>query len=449
MNDRILFRTAHRRLTFLCASITAAILCLFSCLYLYLAERTLQANHQNAFQQNMTNLTDSLGQQSVITHTYLSTLEQNNNYQIYLWDQGVPFHFNEIPHHTLSVETQQLLLSLLPSAEGEIADSDSVPGVKYTLLSSDQNWMLLYLKMGRNTEYLIYLTPLTIGQRSGAQLLTDSEAPGITLLVASPWQGLQSQLWGQRLRFLLIDLAGILLLTLFAWFFTGKMLHPLRESHDRQIRFIADASHELRTPLAVIRACVQAKPPTYEKTIDQECARMGRLIEDLLTLSRLDRGDALPRQQDVDPDTLLLTVYEQMELLAAQNKIRLLLHLPQDSLPHIQGDRHRLEQLLTILLQNALNYTPEGGTVTLSARLAPDKPRTIQVLVSDNGPGIPDAEKAHIFQRFYRVEQSHTDRSHFGLGLCIAQEIALAHRGTLTVSDTEGGGATFCLALHY
>ncbi|MDE6674709.1 MAG: ATP-binding protein, partial [Acetatifactor sp.] len=113
------------------------------------------------------------------------------------------------------------------------------------------------------------------------------------------------------------------------------------------------------------------------------------------------------------------------------------------------GDRHRLEQLLTILLQNALNYTPEGGTVTLSARLAPDKSRTIQVLVSDNGPGVPDAEKAHIFQRFYRVEQSHTDRSHFGLGLCIAQEIALAHRGTLTVSDTEGGGATFCLALHY
>lgn len=449
MNDRILFRTAHRRLTFLCASITAAILCLFSCLYLYLAERTLQDNHQNAFRQNMTNLTDSLGQQSVITHTYLSTLEQNNNYQIYLWDQGVPFRFNEIPHHTLPAETQQLLLSLLPSAEEEIADSDPVPGVKYTLLSSDQNWILLYLKMGRNTEYLIYLTHLTIGQRSGAQLLTDSGATGITLLVASPWQGLQSQLWGQRLRFLLIDLAGILLLTLFAWFFTGKMLHPLRESHDRQIRFIADASHELRTPLAVIRACVQAKPPTYEQTIDQECARMGRLIEDLLTLSRLDRGDALPRQQDVDPDTLLLTVYEQMELLAAQNKIRLLLHLPQDSLPHIQGDRHRLEQLLTILLQNALNYTPEGGTVTLSARLAPDKPHIIQILVSDNGPGVPDAEKAHIFQRFYRVEQSHTDRSHFGLGLCIAQEIALAHRGTLTVSDTEGGGATFCLALHY
>ena len=86
VNDRILFKTAHRRLTFLCASITAAILCLFSCLYLYLAERTLQDNHQNAFRQNMTNLTDSLGQQSVITYTYLSTLEQNNNYLLYTYD---------------------------------------------------------------------------------------------------------------------------------------------------------------------------------------------------------------------------------------------------------------------------------------------------------------------------------------------------------------------------
>ena len=120
-------------------------------------------------------------------------------------------------------------------------------------------------------------------------------------------EGLTRQLREQRTRFLLIDLTGILLLTLFAWFFTGKMLRPLRESHDRQIRFVADASHELRTPLAVIRACMHAKPPAYEQTIDQECAQMGRLIEDLLTLSRLDKGDARPRYQDVDLDTLLLT----------------------------------------------------------------------------------------------------------------------------------------------
>lgn len=457
MNDRILFRTAHRRLTFLCAGITAAILCLFSCLYLYLAERTLQDNQQLAFSQSMANLTDSLKQQTVITHSYLNTLEQNNDYQIYLWDHGVPYHFNEISGHTLSAEVQELLLSLLSSGSGELSLASpshgrakpaptALPGVRYTLLSSGQNLILAHLKLESGREYQVYLTRLSIGQRSGVQILATSETPGVTLLVVSPQDGLTRQLREQRLRFLLIDLTGILLLTLFAWFFTGKMLRPLRESHDRQIRFVADASHELRTPLAVIRACLHAKPPAYERTIDQECAQMGRLIDDLLTLSQLDKTDA-PPCQDVDLDTLLLTVYEQMELLANQNKIRLQLRLPQDALPHIQGDRHRLQQLLTILVQNALHYTPEEGTVTLSARLSTDRARTVQILVSDNGPGIPDIHKPHIFERFYRAQQSHTDRSHFGLGLCIAGEIASSHGGTLTVSDTEGGGATFCFSL--
>lgn len=446
MNDRILFRTAHRRLTFLCAGITAAILCLFSCLYLYLAERTLQDNHQLAFSQNMANLTDSLRQQTVITHSYLNTLEQNNDYQIYLWDHEIPYHFNTVSGHTLSAEVQKLLLSLLSPDSGENGPA-SIPGVRYTLVSSGQNLALVHLKLEPDAEYQVYLARLSIGQRSGMQILSESETPGVILLVASSREELTQQIREQRLRFLLIDLTGILLLTLFAWFFTGKMLHPLRESHDRQIRFVADASHELRTPLAVIRACIHAKPPAYEQTVDQECARMGRLIEDLLTLSRLDNGEALPSYQDVDLDTLLLTAYEQMELLAAQNKIRLQLRLPQDALPHIQGDPHRMQQLFTILLQNALNYTPEGGIVTLSARLAPDRPHALQILVSDNGPGIPDADKPHIFERFYRAQQSHTDRSHFGLGLCIAREIASTHGGTLTVSDTEGGGATFCFSL--
>ena len=241
----------------------------------------------------------------------------------------------------------------------------------------------------------------------------------------------------------------------------------------RQTRFIADASHELRTPLAVIRACMHARPPAYEQTIDQECAHMGRLIEDLLTLSRLEtaqgQGNLLPGEQDVDLDTLLLNVYEQMELLAAQKKIQLKLQLPQDPLPHVKGDPHKLEQLLVILLQNALSYTQEGGKVTLAAELSrpseagkdagtkilKQKHRqahagdvsTVYIRVTDNGPGIPEADKTHIFERFYRAQRSRTDRSHFGLGLCIAQEIAQAHGACLAVTDTQGGGATFGFTL--
>ncbi len=489
MNEQTLFRAVHRRLTFLCAAITAAILCLFSCLYLYLAERTLQDNQQSAFRQDVSNLSRSLEQQAVITHAYLSSLEQNSSYQIYLWDHGLPFRFNEMPQHTLSAEVLNMLLSQLPPENipttNSASDTDGFHPVKEPnspsasqketsrlpsgeechLLSSGESWSLLKLKTGQNQEYQVYLSRLSIGQPSAAQLLTGDQIAGVTLLVVSSPQDLQEKIWLQRLRFLLIDLVGILLLTLFASFFTKRMLRPLRESHDRQIRFVADASHELRTPLAVIRACMHAKPPAYEQTVDQECARMGRLIEDLLTLSRLETacgGDGLlPQRQDVDLDTLLLTVYEQMELLAAQKNIRLSLRLPQESLPHIQGDRHKLEQLLGILLQNALSYTPAGGKVTLAAELTQSfqnrnaKRRqtnsggasTVHIRVIDNGPGISDADKSHIFERFYQAQRSRTDRSHFGLGLCIAREIASSHGAVLTVEDTEGGGSTFSLVL--
>lgn len=487
MNEQTLFRAVHRRLTFLCAAITASILCLFSCLYLYLAERTLQDNQQSAFRQDVSNLSRSLEQQAVITHAYLSSLEQNSSYQIYLWDHGLPFRFNEMPQHTLSAEVLNMLLSQLPPENIPTTNSASTrtesiqsrsptprPPLKRKLpvcppvrnaicFPLEKAGRCLSLKPGRirNTRCICHVCP---SASPPPPSLTGDQIAGVTLLVVSSPQDLQEKIWLQRLRFLLIDLVGILLLTLFASF-TKRMLRPLRESHDRQIRFVADASHELRTPLAVIRACMHAKPPAYEQTVDQECARMGRLIEDLLTLSRLETacgGDGLlPERQDVDLDTLLLTVYEQMELLAAQKNIRLSLRLPQESLPHIQGDRHKLEQLLGILLQNALSYTPAGGKVTLAAELTQSfqnrnaKRRqtnsggasTVHIRVIDNGPGISDADKSHIFERFYQAQRSRTDRSHFGLGLCIAREIASSHGAVLTVEDTEGGGSTFSLVL--
>ncbi len=123
MNEQSLFRAVHRRLTFLCAAITASILCVFSCLYLYLAEKTLQDNQWSAFRQDMTNLSSSLEQQAVITHASLSGLEQNSCYQIYLWDQGIPFRFNELSQHTLSPEVLDMLLSRQSSFTAETLDS--------------------------------------------------------------------------------------------------------------------------------------------------------------------------------------------------------------------------------------------------------------------------------------------------------------------------------------
>lgn len=108
-------------------------------------------------------------------------------------------------------------------------------------------------------------------------------------------------------------------------------------------------------------------------------------------------------------------------------------------------DRERIEQVLSILLDNALSYTPENGRICLSLAGTSDRPT---IRVSDNGIGIPDSEKESIFDRFYRCDKAHKDKMHFGLGLCIAQEIIHMHKGKIWVEDTPGGGATFVIILN-
>ena len=462
MNEQTLFRAAHRRLTLLCAGITAAILCLFSCLYLLLAEKTLRDSQWNAFRQDMANLASSLEQQTVITHIYLSGLEQNNGYQIYLWDQDMPFRFNEVPHHTLSLQTRELLLSYLPGEDAlsrqETADSHksrTLPtGETCSLLSSGEDWVILHLKAGQGREYQVYLARLTIGQPSAHQLLTSPRTPGITMLVASSRQNLSGQFWGQRLRFFLIDLAGILLLTLFSHFFTGRMLRPLLESHRRQTRFIADASHELRTPLSVILAtnecCTTASPEEqagFFQTIRKEGRRMNTLIDDLLTLAHSDTGRFLIEKKEVELDTLCTNAYEAFEPLCRQKHLTLSLSLPDVPLPRLVCDPDRIAQVLSILLHNAVSYTPENGHVTLALTCRRDRKNLFEITVSDTGVGIPDSDKKRIFSRFYRAEKSRSTKGHFGLGLSIAYEIISAHHGKISVQDNHPCGSIFVVRL--
>ena len=108
----------------------------------------------------------------------------------------------------------------------------------------------------------------------------------------------------------------------------------------------------------------------------------------------------------------------------------------------MQGDAERLKQLLAILLHNALEHTPPGTAVTLRLCAGGAK-APLSIAVADNGPGIADADKAKIFERFYRADPSRTDKQHCGLGLAVAQELARLHGAALRVSDTPGGGATF------
>lgn len=426
-----MFRKVHLRLTCLCAVITISILCLSAALYLHIAETSLEENHFLSFQHNMDTLCASLEQQSVITFQYLMKLENNGEYFIYLWDNEIPFHFNSIEHHAPYQELAQKIQEQYLPDQGLLADEQQNTSAHQEFCYQDTDKTLFDVCSAR----------IVIGQLSAAQNLTaQNQKRGISILVLSPRTSFLHQIYSQRIYFGILAVAGCILLTFFAWIFTGRLLLPIQENHKKQVQFVSDASHELRTPLAVIRTCISVRPPHFAETIRQECIHMGRLVDDMLTLNSLENTTYSLQKEVLEPDTLLLNVYEQTQLLAMEKKLKLSIELPEEALPRFQADPGRLCQLLLILVQNAISYTPEGGRITL--RVFSSK-KEISFQVEDTGAGIPEKDKKLIFERFYRSDTAHSDKEHFGLGLCIAREIVHAHNGKITVSDTPGGGSVF------
>lgn len=257
-----------------------------------------------------------------------------------------------------------------------------------------------------------------------------------------------------RLRFIvcLAGIAAVVLLFIFSWFFTKRMIIPLKISRKRQVQFIASASHELRAPLSVIRAGLEALKKTdnleeqrhFITYMEEESGRMQNLVRDMLLLANAD-SDHLPlHRENCQPEELLLSIYEKYESIARKKEIVLSICLPEEMMPDCFCDREKMTQVFSILLDNALSYTPSGGKVRLS--LALDR-NILRFSFSDTGCGIPEEDRERIFDRFYRSDYAHADKSHFGLGLCIAKEIVAWHQGNIQVEDSPEGGSCFVVEL--
>jgi signal transduction histidine kinase len=210
---------------------------------------------------------------------------------------------------------------------------------------------------------------------------------------------------------------------------------------------LADVSHELRTPLTTIRGNLdliermgEADPESIS-AIQLEIERMTRLVGDLLLLARADSGGLPLDRKPVEVDNLLFDIYRQVALLNSPVDVKL---VEVDQVT-VLGDADRLRQLFLNLLENAIKYTPEGGSVELSLSKQND---WTQFEVSDTGIGIPPENLSHIFDRFYRVDKARA-RAHggSGLGLSIAKWIATAHGGTIRVTSQLGEGTTFTVTL--
>jgi two-component system OmpR family sensor kinase len=223
-----------------------------------------------------------------------------------------------------------------------------------------------------------------------------------------------------------------------------------RASEDRLRRFLADASHELRTPLASIRGYAELfrigaarEPEETEKAmqrIESEAARMGVLVEDLLTLARLDEVREVIREE-VDLVRLAGDAVDDARATAPDRDIDLQSH----GRAVVAGDPHQLRQVLANLLRNALVHTPPGTPVAVS--VGHDGATTV-LEVRDHGPGLPSDENGALFERFWRAEHGRErGKAGAGLGLAIVAGIVAAHGGEVRAENAAGGGARFVVRL--
>lgn len=228
----------------------------------------------------------------------------------------------------------------------------------------------------------------------------------------------------------------------------NRMIERLEEAFYHISRFSADASHELRTPLTIMRGeletAVQDSSATPEAretlgTVLEETVRLSRIVDQLLTMSRLDAGEAFVEISRFDFAELVKTTVEHMRLLAGEKQLSLRVETSRQV--WVEGDRSRLQQVAVNLLDNAIKYTPEAGSVTVKVFSEADK---AVLTVTDTGIGISQEAQAHIFERFYRTDKARSRQmGGTGLGLSIVKSIGAAHGGRVSVQSAEGHGSTF------
>ena len=248
-----------------------------------------------------------------------------------------------------------------------------------------------------------------------------------------------------------VGLAGLLLSAMGGLYMSRRAMQPVRDSFQRQRTFIADASHELKTPLALVRinADVMKRNPTdpenKEVVEDQlaEIDRMDALLSDLLVLARLDAERLDVEKKPFDLAVVAAETAGRFLTRAAEEGVRLEVVVPNEL--STRGDPDRTAQILAALLDNAMRYTPQGGSVTVCGRRTDGQ---VEASVKDTGPGIPLKHLPRIFDRFYRAEEARTRAGGgTGLGLSIARDLARAQGGELTVESTPARGASFTLRL--
>lgn len=252
-------------------------------------------------------------------------------------------------------------------------------------------------------------------------------------------------------QILAVDAVVLLLAAVGAYVLAGRTLRPIEEAVERQRRFAGAASHELRTPLTALQGNLEVallsrrNQEEYEGVIREailDTQRMGELVRSLVVLARPERDAALLQWMPLDLSTVVPDALNDVRLLAEAKQQTLVADIA-GSL-HVSGDASQFRQVFVNLLENAITYTPQGGTIRLTGRS--EHGRAV-IEVRDTGRGIDAQHLPHLFEPFYQADTARSSSHHVGLGLALASWIVRAYGGTMDVQSQPGVGTVFTVSL--
>ncbi|MBV9582250.1 MAG: hypothetical protein JO057_27010 [Chloroflexi bacterium] len=294
-----------------------------------------------------------------------------------------------------------------------------------------------------------------LGDGEHARVLLRRMPDGGMLIIGTSLEPVESALHSLLLVLIGGGVLGLMLALAAAWFLSGRALIPIQQAFQQQQEFIADASHELRTPLTVLRSATDLLNQHRQEPLDEngelfddvraEIARMERLAQDLLTLARSDAGGLELMTAPVEMEEIAAEVVRRTTPLARSVGVELALHGLESGDSTVDADPDRIQQVLLILIDNAIKHTPSGGRVDVSVRRHGQQ---VAVEVADTGSGISPEHLPRIFDRFYRADKARArELGGTGLGLAIAKMLVDAHHGHLQLTSQQGSGTQATVSL--
>jgi signal transduction histidine kinase len=448
---RDIFERTRLRLTFLYSGILMLFLIVFIVVVYLLLYTTI-------FKDQERELITSAEQESRNIETYLRNQNQRN---------GLAFRNQQ----SIEKDVDQFFFYVVNRSGQLVLGDEQIPDFREEILAQIAGWNPQRNEILQKTFKINFTMRGHFGKTRGNEFRPMKRIDTIRLMIAGEpifyngdvigmlYIGKEVSLAYQLFRWLLVILSGLALLFLgvafvISHFMSKKAMVPISLAFSRQREFVADASHELRTPLSVMLSSINALEMTMEENKNElsgkllgnlkgEVKRMTGLVSDLLTLARSDSGTVELKMERFDFRPIGDKVIESVSTLAEAKAIKLELDA-QESLI-IMGDAGRLTQLLYILLDNAVKYTPSGGKVKLTLLATP---KQLWIQIDDSGIGITPEDYGRVFERFYRVNKARTrHEGGHGLGLAIAKWIVDSHKGTIQVTSELGKGSTFLIRI--